>query len=36
MSAARLATFTVGGKTRYGAITDKGVVDLSARHTQWP
>ncbi|RWX67566.1 FAA hydrolase family protein [Mesorhizobium sp. M4B.F.Ca.ET.089.01.1.1] len=36
MSAARLATFTVGGKTRYGAITDKGVVDLSARHSQWP
>lgn len=36
MSAARLATFTVGGKTRYGAITDKGVVDLSARHAQWP
>ncbi len=32
MSAARLATFTVGGKTRYGAITGKGVVDLSARH----
>ncbi|MER8544533.1 fumarylacetoacetate hydrolase family protein [Mesorhizobium sp. M0684] len=36
MSAARLATFTVGGKTRYGAITDKGGVDLSARHAQWP
>ncbi len=36
MSAARLATFTVGGKTRYGAITDKGTVDLSARHSQWP
>ncbi|MER9137370.1 fumarylacetoacetate hydrolase family protein [Mesorhizobium sp. M0830] len=36
MSAAHLATFTVGGKTRYGAITDKGVVDLSARHAQWP
>ncbi|KUM27400.1 2-hydroxyhepta-2,4-diene-1,7-dioate isomerase [Mesorhizobium loti] len=36
MSAGRLATFTVGGKTRYGAITDKGVVDLSARHAQWP
>ncbi|ESW91927.1 2-hydroxyhepta-2,4-diene-1,7-dioate isomerase [Mesorhizobium sp. LSJC269B00] len=32
----RLATFTVGGKTRYGAVTDKGVVDLSARHSQWP
>ncbi|TIW33255.1 MAG: 2-hydroxyhepta-2,4-diene-1,7-dioate isomerase, partial [Mesorhizobium sp.] len=36
MSAARLATFTVGGRTRYGAITGKGVVDLSARHGQWP
>jgi len=36
MSTGRLATFTVGGKTRYGAITDKGVVDLSARHAQWP
>ncbi|MER8648510.1 MULTISPECIES: fumarylacetoacetate hydrolase family protein [unclassified Mesorhizobium] len=32
----RLATFTVGGKTRYGVVTDKGVVDLSARHSQWP
>lgn len=36
MSAARLATFLVGGKTRYGAITDKGVVDLAARHPEWP
>ncbi|WP_296740611.1 fumarylacetoacetate hydrolase family protein, partial [Mesorhizobium sp.] len=36
MSMARLATFTVGGKTRYGAITNRGVVDLSARHAQWP
>ncbi|RVD56833.1 FAA hydrolase family protein [Mesorhizobium sp. M2D.F.Ca.ET.185.01.1.1] len=36
MSAGRLATFTVGGKTRYGAITDKGVVDLSARYSEWP
>ncbi|WP_322417323.1 fumarylacetoacetate hydrolase family protein [Mesorhizobium huakuii] len=32
----RLATFTAGGKTRYGAITDKGVIDLSARYSQWP
>ncbi|MER8411342.1 MULTISPECIES: fumarylacetoacetate hydrolase family protein [unclassified Mesorhizobium] len=32
----RLATFTVGGKARYGAITSKGVIDLSARHRQWP
>ncbi|TPK91769.1 MULTISPECIES: fumarylacetoacetate hydrolase family protein [unclassified Mesorhizobium] len=36
MSIARLATFTAGGKTRYGAIADKGVVDLSARHPEWP
>lgn len=36
MSAGRLATFTVGGKTRYGAVTDKGVVDLSVRHPEWP
>ncbi|CDX62734.1 putative 2-oxohepta-3-ene-1,7-dioic acid hydratase (catechol pathway), bifunctional protein isomerase/decarboxylase hpcE-like [Mesorhizobium plurifarium] len=36
MSMARLATFTVGGKTRYGAITDKGVVNLSTRHPAWP
>jgi len=36
MSAARLATFTVGGKIRYGAITAKGVVDLSARYGRWP
>jgi 2-keto-4-pentenoate hydratase/2-oxohepta-3-ene-1,7-dioic acid hydratase in catechol pathway len=36
MSMPRLATFTVGGDTRYGAITDKGVVDLSARYSQWP
>ncbi|MET2828121.1 fumarylacetoacetate hydrolase family protein [Mesorhizobium shangrilense] len=32
----RLATFSAGGKTRYGAITETGVVDLSARHSQWP
>ncbi|WP_027054233.1 fumarylacetoacetate hydrolase family protein [Mesorhizobium erdmanii] len=36
MSAGRLATFTAGSRTRYGAITDKGVVDLSARHPEWP
>lgn len=34
---ARIATFTAGGKTRYGAITDNGAVDLSSRHGgQWP
>ena len=32
----RLATFTINGMTRYGAVTDKGVIDLSARHSQWP
>ncbi|WP_095202972.1 fumarylacetoacetate hydrolase family protein [Mesorhizobium carmichaelinearum] len=32
----RLATFTAGGKARYGAVTTKGVVDLSARHEEWP
>ncbi|BCG69555.1 fumarylacetoacetate (FAA) hydrolase [Mesorhizobium sp. 113-1-2] len=31
----RLATFTINGKTRYGAVSDKGVIDLSARHSQW-
>ncbi len=37
MTRPRLATFTVDGQTRYGAITDKGVVDLSARHgAKWP
>ncbi|MBN9244710.1 MAG: fumarylacetoacetate hydrolase family protein [Mesorhizobium sp.] len=33
----RLATFTAAGRTRYGAITDKGMVDLSIRHgAKWP
>ncbi len=33
----RIATFTAGGRTRYGAITNKGAVDLSARHAgKWP
>ncbi|WP_027060779.1 fumarylacetoacetate hydrolase family protein [Mesorhizobium loti] len=36
MTPPRLATFTTNGKTRYGAVTDKGVIDLSARHSQWP
>lgn len=36
MTLPRLATFTVGGKARYGAITSKGVVDLSARYSKWP
>jgi 2-keto-4-pentenoate hydratase/2-oxohepta-3-ene-1,7-dioic acid hydratase in catechol pathway len=33
----RLASFVVGGETRYGAVTAGGVIDLSARHGgQWP
>jgi len=28
----RLATFTAAGTQRYGAVTDRGIVDLSARH----
>ncbi|MGN6142474.1 MAG: fumarylacetoacetate hydrolase family protein [Mesorhizobium sp.] len=33
----RLATFTADGRIRYGAVTDKGIVDLSARHSaKWP
>jgi len=32
MSFPRLATFSVNGSTRYGLVTDKGIVDLSARH----
>lgn len=30
----RLATFTANGATRYGAVTDTGIVDLSARFGQ--
>jgi 2-keto-4-pentenoate hydratase/2-oxohepta-3-ene-1,7-dioic acid hydratase in catechol pathway len=29
---ARLATFTQGGTLKYGAVTDDGIVDLSARY----
>jgi 2-keto-4-pentenoate hydratase/2-oxohepta-3-ene-1,7-dioic acid hydratase in catechol pathway len=37
MTHPRLATFTAAGRTRYGAVTDKGMVDLSARHgAKWP
>jgi 2-keto-4-pentenoate hydratase/2-oxohepta-3-ene-1,7-dioic acid hydratase in catechol pathway len=33
----RLATFTVNGLTRYGAVVEGGIVDLSARHaTSYP
>jgi 2-keto-4-pentenoate hydratase/2-oxohepta-3-ene-1,7-dioic acid hydratase in catechol pathway len=31
MSLPRLATYSIDGVTRYGAVTDNGVVDLSAR-----
>jgi 2-keto-4-pentenoate hydratase/2-oxohepta-3-ene-1,7-dioic acid hydratase in catechol pathway len=31
MTPSRLATFTADGATRYGAVTDRGIVDLSAR-----
>lgn len=37
MTNPRLATFTVDGTTRYGAVIDNGIVDLSARFGQtWP
>ncbi|MCO5129556.1 MAG: fumarylacetoacetate hydrolase family protein [Xanthobacteraceae bacterium] len=33
----RLATFTANGATRYGAVTDDGIVDLSMHFAQtWP
>jgi 2-keto-4-pentenoate hydratase/2-oxohepta-3-ene-1,7-dioic acid hydratase in catechol pathway len=32
MSVPRLATFSVNGTTKYGLVTDSGIVDLSARH----
>jgi len=31
MTASRLATYSVKGLTKYGAVTDSGIVDLSAR-----
>jgi 2-keto-4-pentenoate hydratase/2-oxohepta-3-ene-1,7-dioic acid hydratase in catechol pathway len=31
MISSRIATFAVNGSTRYGAVTDRGIVDLSAR-----
>jgi 2-keto-4-pentenoate hydratase/2-oxohepta-3-ene-1,7-dioic acid hydratase in catechol pathway len=34
MTSPRLATFSVGGSLRYGAVTDGGVVDLSARYSK--
>ena len=34
MSPPRLAAYSVKGATRYGAVVDGGIVDLSARHAQ--
>ena len=34
ISPARLATFAVNGSTKYGAVVDGGIVDLSARHAK--
>jgi 2-keto-4-pentenoate hydratase/2-oxohepta-3-ene-1,7-dioic acid hydratase in catechol pathway len=31
MTNSRIATYSIGGKTAYGAVTDRGIVDLSAR-----
>ena len=31
MTSARLATYSIDGIVRYGAATDRGIVDLSAR-----
>jgi hypothetical protein len=28
----RLATFSVNGAIKYGAVTDGGIIDLSVRH----
>ncbi len=34
MTSPRLATYSIDGTTRYGAVTDTGIVDLSARFGQ--
>ena len=31
MALTRIATYSIDGSTRYGAVTDGGIVDLSAR-----
>ena len=37
MTLPRLATYSTGGGTSYGAVVDGGIVDLSARHGKtWP
>jgi len=32
----RFATYTAGGKTYYGAVTEKGMIALSPEFPQWP
>lgn len=32
----RFASFHADGRERYGLVTESGVVDLSARHPEWP
>jgi 2-keto-4-pentenoate hydratase/2-oxohepta-3-ene-1,7-dioic acid hydratase in catechol pathway len=34
MPASRIATFAINGSIRYGAVTDRGIVDLSARYAK--
>jgi 2-keto-4-pentenoate hydratase/2-oxohepta-3-ene-1,7-dioic acid hydratase in catechol pathway len=34
MTNSRIATYSVSGKTAYGAVTDKGVIDLSSRFSK--
>ncbi|MGY4331328.1 hypothetical protein ACVWWG_005745 [Bradyrhizobium sp. LB7.2] len=34
MTLPRLATYSVKGAVRYGAVVDGGIVDLSARHAK--
>ncbi len=36
MSALRLASFRVNGRTSYGAVTDKGIVDLGRKLSKFP
>ena len=35
MTSPRLATYSIGGATQYGAVTDAGIVDLSTRFGRW-
>jgi 2-keto-4-pentenoate hydratase/2-oxohepta-3-ene-1,7-dioic acid hydratase in catechol pathway len=36
MTPPRLAAFTINGATKYGAVTERGIVDLSSRFSQYP